>query len=33
MTTSTVLFDVPGPRARRRQRIGTFVGGARACWR
>ena len=26
MTTSTVLFDVPGPRGRRRQRIGTFVG-------
>ena len=27
MTTSSVLFDVPGPRARRRHRIGTFVGG------
>jgi glutamate transport system permease protein len=27
MTTSTVLFDVPGPRARRRQRLGTLVGG------
>jgi glutamate transport system permease protein len=27
MTTSTILFDVPGPRARRRQRIGTFIGG------
>jgi glutamate transport system permease protein len=27
MTTSTVLFDVPGPRARRRQRIGTLIGG------
>jgi glutamate transport system permease protein len=27
MTTSTVLFDVPGPRARRRQRIGTVIGG------
>jgi len=26
MTTPTVLFDVPGPRARRRQRIGTAVG-------
>ena len=26
MTTSTVLFDVPGPRARRRQRIGTAIG-------
>jgi glutamate transport system permease protein len=26
MTTSTVLFDVPGPRARRRQRMGTAVG-------
>jgi glutamate transport system permease protein len=26
MTTSTVLFDVPGPRARRRQRIGTVIG-------
>jgi glutamate transport system permease protein len=26
MTTSTVLFDVPGPRARRNQRIGTAVG-------
>jgi glutamate transport system permease protein len=24
--TATVLFDVPGPRARRRQRIGTAVG-------
>lgn len=27
MSTSAVLFDVPGPRARRRQRIGTAVGG------
>ena len=27
MTTSTVLFDLPGPRARRRQRIATVVGG------
>jgi len=27
MTTSTVLFDVPGPRARRRQRLGTVLGG------
>jgi len=27
MTTSTVLFDVPGPRGRRRQRIGTFAAG------
>jgi len=27
MTTSTVLFDVPGPRARRRQRLGTVIGG------
>jgi glutamate transport system permease protein len=27
MTTPTVLFDVPGPRARRRQRIATVVGG------
>lgn len=27
MTTSTVLFDIPGPRARRRHQIGTFVGG------
>lgn len=26
MTTATVLFDVPGPRARRRQRIGTGIG-------
>jgi glutamate transport system permease protein len=26
MSTSTVLFDLPGPRARRRQRIGTAVG-------
>ena len=25
--SSSVLFDVPGPRARRRQRTGTFVGG------
>jgi glutamate transport system permease protein len=25
--SSTVLFDVPGPRARRRQRIGTVIGG------
>ena len=27
MTTQTVLFDIPGPRARRRQRMGTFIGG------
>jgi glutamate transport system permease protein len=27
MTTTSVLFDVPGPRGRRRQRIGTFAGG------
>ncbi|MGY1718891.1 amino acid ABC transporter permease [Blastococcus sp. SYSU DS0552] len=27
MSTSTVLFDLPGPRARRRQRIGTILGG------
>ena len=27
MSTPTVLFDIPGPRARRRHRIGTFVGG------
>ncbi|MFL6095041.1 MAG: amino acid ABC transporter permease, partial [Blastococcus sp.] len=27
MSTSTILFDVPGPRAQRRQRIGTFSGG------
>jgi glutamate transport system permease protein len=27
MTASTVLFDIPGPRARRRHRIGTVVGG------
>jgi glutamate transport system permease protein len=26
MTTPSVLFDVPGPRARRRQRIGTAIG-------
>jgi glutamate transport system permease protein len=26
MTTPTVLFDLPGPRARRRQRIGTGIG-------
>ncbi|MBN1093474.1 amino acid ABC transporter permease [Blastococcus sp. TML/M2B] len=25
--TANVLFDIPGPRARRRHRIGTFVGG------
>ncbi|MCW2682795.1 MAG: polar amino acid transporter, inner rane subunit [Blastococcus sp.] len=25
--TATVLFDVPGPRARRRQRIATIIGG------
>jgi glutamate transport system permease protein len=25
--SSTVLFDLPGPRARRRQRVGTVVGG------
>jgi His/Glu/Gln/Arg/opine family amino acid ABC transporter permease subunit len=27
MTTTSVLFDVPGPRGRRRQQIGTFAGG------
>jgi glutamate transport system permease protein len=27
MSAPTVLFDIPGPRARRRHRIGTFVGG------
>jgi His/Glu/Gln/Arg/opine family amino acid ABC transporter permease subunit len=27
MTTQSVLFDIPGPRARRRQRMGTFIGG------
>ncbi|HLM05614.1 MAG TPA: amino acid ABC transporter permease [Blastococcus sp.] len=27
MSTSAVLFDIPGPRARRRHRIGTFIGG------
>ena len=27
MSTQSVLFDIPGPRARRRHRIGTFVGG------
>jgi len=27
MSSPTVLFDIPGPRARRRHRIGTFVGG------
>ena len=27
MTTQTVLFDIPGPRARRRHRMGTFIGG------
>jgi len=27
MTTQSVLFDIPGPLARRRHRIGTFVGG------
>ncbi|TFV86842.1 amino acid ABC transporter permease [Blastococcus sp. CT_GayMR16] len=27
MTTSSVLFDVPGPRARRRHRIGSLIGG------
>ncbi|UOY01615.1 amino acid ABC transporter permease [Blastococcus sp. PRF04-17] len=26
MSTSSVLFDLPGPRARRRQRIGSVVG-------
>ncbi|MBB3086461.1 amino acid ABC transporter permease [Geodermatophilus sabuli] len=26
MSTTSVLFDLPGPRARRRQRIGTVVG-------
>ena len=25
--SSLVLFDVPGPKARRRQRIGTVIGG------
>jgi len=27
MSTSTVLFDIPGPQARRRHRIGSFIGG------
>ena len=27
MSTSTVLFDIPGPRARRRHQIGTLIGG------
>jgi glutamate transport system permease protein len=27
MSASTVLFDIPGPRARRRHRIGSVVGG------
>jgi glutamate transport system permease protein len=27
MSSTSVLFDVPGPKARSRQRIGTFVGG------
>jgi His/Glu/Gln/Arg/opine family amino acid ABC transporter permease subunit len=27
MSTQTVLFDIPGPQARRRHQIGTFVGG------
>jgi glutamate transport system permease protein len=27
MSTQTVLFDIPGPQARRRHRIGTFIGG------
>jgi His/Glu/Gln/Arg/opine family amino acid ABC transporter permease subunit len=27
MTTQTVLFDIPGPRARRRHRIGSVIGG------
>jgi His/Glu/Gln/Arg/opine family amino acid ABC transporter permease subunit len=27
MSTSTILFDIPGPRARRRHRIGTLIGG------
>jgi His/Glu/Gln/Arg/opine family amino acid ABC transporter permease subunit len=27
MSAPTVLFDIPGPRARRRHRVGTFVGG------
>jgi glutamate transport system permease protein len=27
MSTPTVLFDIPGPQARRRHRIGTFIGG------
>jgi len=26
MSTTSVLFDLPGPRARRRQRVGTVVG-------
>ena len=26
MSTSSVLFDLPGPRARRRQRIGSLIG-------
>src|SRR3954467_12873894 len=27
MSTQTVLFDIPGPQARRRHRIGSFIGG------
>ena len=27
MSTPTVLFDIPGPRARRRHQIGTLIGG------
>ena len=27
MSSTSVLFDVPGPKARSRQRIGTFIGG------
>jgi His/Glu/Gln/Arg/opine family amino acid ABC transporter permease subunit len=26
MTTSTILFDLPGPKARQRQRVGTGIG-------
>ena len=27
MSTQTILFDIPGPQARRRHRIGSFIGG------
>jgi len=40
MSTTSVLFDLPGPRARRRQRVGTVIGAlfvagliALALWR